>query len=138
MSAQSDQRKAFRKKFCDGLERLYGKGLLELSGPAAQFQHREQSSPAPPATCSESPDLLRFRTSIRMNGVVVFPRSAAQRLAGLRLIIETLEQNRQSYDAVAFAQLTRILHRRIDELSGDLHSLESSEDNRPIEVCEQR
>jgi hypothetical protein len=37
-------RKVFREKFCDGLERLYRKGLLEVSGHAAQLQHREQFS----------------------------------------------------------------------------------------------
>jgi hypothetical protein len=42
--------------------------------------------------------------------------------ADLRLIVEKLEQNRQSYDAVALAELTRILHRRIEELTGDPHS----------------
>ena len=37
-------RTLFRKKFCDGLEHLYGKGLLDCSGPAARVQERQQFS----------------------------------------------------------------------------------------------
>jgi hypothetical protein len=59
------------------------------------------------------------------------PRSAARTLADLRLILERLEQNKQSYDAEALAALRRILYRRIAELTGDLLSPVSSQDDRP-------
>jgi hypothetical protein len=68
---------------------------------------------------------------------VVLPGSESRTLAGLRLIVEKLEQNRQSYDAAALAELTRILHRRIEELTGDPHPTESPEDDRRAELCQQ-
>jgi len=68
---------------------------------------------------------------------VVLPGSELRALAGLRRIVEELEQNRQSYDAVALAELTRILHRRIEELTGDLHPTESPADDRPAVLCQE-
>jgi hypothetical protein len=63
-------------------------------------------------------------------------RSAALTLANLRLIAGRLEQNSDSYDAVALAELKRILDRRIAELVGDLLPPESSKDE-PAAVCKQ-
>ncbi len=56
-------------------------------------------------------------------------RSSTQTLADLRLIVEKLQQNRQSYDGVAFSELTAILYRRINELVRSLQRREFHEDD---------
>jgi hypothetical protein len=58
-------------------------------------------------------------------------RSAARTLADLRLLLEKLEQNRDSYDQVSFVQLRRIMHRRILALTAELGSKPDPIQERP-------
>jgi hypothetical protein len=62
-------------------------------------------------------------------------RSVAQTLADLRVIVEKLAEDQHSYDAEALVALRRILYKRIAELTGELLSPTSSQDDRPAEVC---
>jgi hypothetical protein len=56
-------------------------------------------------------------------------RSPTQKLADLRNVLARLEQNRHNYDLVSFAQLKRILHRRMNTLAAETRDKNSE---RPV------
>jgi hypothetical protein len=57
-------------------------------------------------------------------------RSAARTIADLRLLLAKLGKERDVYNLVPFAQLRRILHRRIVALTAELRGNRSYSDNR--------
>jgi len=52
-------------------------------------------------------------------------RSPAQKLADLRNVLARLEKNRHNYDLVSFAQLKRIVHRRMVTLAAETREKKS-------------
>ena len=57
-------------------------------------------------------------------------RSPIRTLADLRSLLANLEQNRHTYNRVSFAQLRRILQRRIAALTGQLRHQSEPPDKR--------
>jgi hypothetical protein len=55
-------------------------------------------------------------------------RSSARTIADLRFLLAKLEKDRHTYDQVSFAQLRRILNRRILALAAELRDDPSPKD----------
>ena len=59
-------------------------------------------------------------------------RSTARTIADLCLLLVKLDKDRDAYDQVSFAQLRRILCRRIDALTAELRGHPSRTDQRRV------
>src|SRR5579871_640631 len=65
---------------------------------------------------------LQPTAHLRNHDIVMMYRSATQTLADLRLLIEKLEEQRNAYEPGSFAELRRILQKRIVTITRDLDS----------------
>ncbi len=62
-----------------------------------------------------------YVASTTFDGIMAY-RTAERTLTDLRNLLARLEQNRHSYNLVSFAQLRRILRRRMDTLKAQLRT----------------